>query len=190
MQTTTPKSIPRLKEILQRLKWSILGLPLLLCTCDPAPKPAPLPDFGTAAAPAVYADFAAVESLFHQRSDTTYVVNFWATWCKPCREEIPLLQKLGREEGDQKVRVVLVSLDTEPGAIARIPAFLGEVAPDLPAIVLTDENDAVWGKTIDRVWSGALPTTIIYRGELRYVYRRDFSTYVDLRTALDPLIGR
>ena len=168
-------------------RFLLLLLPFFVA-CE-SPPAAPLPVLGTASQPLIYDNFADVEALFHQTNDTTYVVNFWATWCKPCREEIPFLQQLARKEAGQKLRVVLVSLDTEDGAIDRIPAFLSEVAPDVPAIVLTDEDPA-WGKTIDRVWTGNLPTTIIYRGELRYVYRRNFNTYIDLRTALDPLIGK
>jgi len=168
-------------------RFLLLLLPLFIA-CE-TPPAAPPPALGTANHPIIYDSFADVEALFHQTNDTTYVVNFWATWCKPCREEIPFLQQLAQEEADQKLRVVLVSLDTEDGAIARIPAFLNKAAPNLSAIVLTDEDPA-WGKTIDRVWAGNLPTTIIYKGELRYVYRRSFNTYVDVRRALEPLIGK
>lgn len=168
-------------------------LPLLLClcfcTCDRAPKTAPpLPKLGSAEETIIYDQFDQVASLFQQQSDTTYVINFWATWCKPCREELPYLQQLAKEEADKKVVVLLISLDTEDGAITRIPPFLQQVAPTLPAIVLTDEDPA-WGKIVDRVWTGNLPTTIIYRKDLRFVYRRNFRTYVDLRAALDPFIG-
>ena len=161
-------------------------LPLLLLFGCTTPS-APLPDLGTAANPIVYENFADVESLFHQRSDTTYVVNFWATWCKPCREEIPLLSRLAEEDQSGKLRVVLVSLDTERSAIDRIPAFLEKAAPNLSAIVLTDEGQE-WGKSIDRVWTGSLPTTILYRKKLRYVYRREFRTYTDLQGAVEPLL--
>lgn len=147
-----------------------------------------MPDLGTAGNPIVYENFDDVASLFYQESDTTYLVNFWATWCKPCREEIPLLQKLAKEKAGEKLQVVLISLDTEQSAIDRIPAFLQKEAPGLPAIVLTDEGQE-WGKTIDRVWSGSLPTTIIYKKSLRYVYRREFRTYTDLVGAVEPLLG-
>lgn len=169
------------------MKPLILLLLLFCLACQQQPSP-PLPDFGSASNPIVYENFADVAGLFNQQSDTTYLINFWATWCRPCREEIPLLQKLAREHADAKIQVVLVSLDTEPSAIERIPPFLEKEAPELPTIVLTDEDPA-WGKTIDRVWSGSLPTTIIYRKDLRYVYRREFRTYVDLQGAVAPLIG-
>ncbi|TXF89033.1 redoxin domain-containing protein [Neolewinella aurantiaca] len=165
---------------------SLISVAFTACEKDP---PAPLPRFGTANEPITYTDFEDIAGLFTQQSDTTYLINFWATWCKPCREELPLLNQLAREEQDKKLKVVLVSLDTEENAIGRIPAFLRETAPDLASIILTDEDQS-WGKTIDRVWSGSLPTTIIYRADLRYVYRRGFNTYPDVRRALEPLIGK
>ena len=165
-----------------------LLLLLSLCTCASPPN-VPLPDFGTAANPVVYENFEDVATLFQQQSDTTYLINFWATWCKPCREEIPLFNKLASERNGAPFKVVLISLDTEQSAIDRIPAFLQKVAPDLSAIVLTDEGQA-WGKTIDRVWTGSLPTTIIYRKDLRYVFRREFRTYIDLQGAVEPLLGK
>ena len=167
----------------------VLFLLLLIAAGCRNEPPAPLPDLGTADAPITYRKFADVAGLFRQQSDTTYVVNFWATWCKPCREEIPMLNQLALEEKEKALRVVLVSLDTEPSAQKRIPAFLTTAAPDLNAIVLTDEDPA-WGKTIDRVWNNSLPTTIIYQKDRKYIYRRAFNTYPDLRAALDPLIGR
>ena len=160
----------------------------LLCTCDRAPESVPLPRLGTAAEPVRYADFAELAPLFEQQNDTVYVINFWATWCRPCREEIPYLQQLAEEAADRPLQVVLVSLDTAANAIDRIPAYLQRTAPRPASVILTDPDDAVWGKTIDRVWSGNLPTTIIYRRALRYVYRRNFRTYADLQRALEPLL--
>ena len=167
-----------------------LLLPLLLCTCGPASKKsmAPLPDLGTATQPVIYDSFAAVAPLFEQTGDTTYVSNFWATWCKPCREEIKLLEELATRSADRPLKVVLVSLDREQSALQRLPAFLAATGPSLSSIVLTDADDATWGKTIDRVWSGSLPTTIIYRGQLRYVYRRAFNTLADLERAVKALL--
>lgn len=165
-----------------------LLLSLSLCTCDRARNATPpLPELGTASQPIRYDDFAEIESLFYQPVDTAYVINFWATWCKPCREEIPLLEKLAAELKKQPIKVVLVSLDTEEGAIKRIPEYLSQYAPSLASVVLTDEDPA-WGKSIDRVWTGSLPTTIMYRGKRRYVYRRNFPTYVDLEGAVRPLV--
>ena len=42
------------------------------------------------------------------------VINFWATWCGPCLEELPLLSKLTREYSEKKVRFIAISADADP----------------------------------------------------------------------------
>jgi thiol-disulfide isomerase/thioredoxin len=130
-----------------------------------------------------------VAPLFEQRNDTTYLINFWATWCKPCLEELPLLQQLQEENQDQPLRVLLISLDTVPAAIARIPDYLERRDLDLPTIVLTD-TDQEWQRALDQNWDGSLPTTFIYRNALRYVYRRNFLTLPDVKDAVKPLVSQ
>ena len=160
---------------------------LLLWGCDDRSEIPPFSSFFSPAAPPnVYATYAEIAPLLEQRNDTTYLVNFWATWCKPCLEELPLLQQL-QEETEGPLRVVLVSLDDQPAAIARIPDYLAKRDIDLPTVVLTDGAQA-WKTELDEHWDGSLPTSIIYRGGLRYVYRRNFRTLPDVREAVRPLL--
>ncbi|NJB87715.1 thiol-disulfide isomerase/thioredoxin [Lewinella marina] len=158
--------------------------------CEQPTQVAPVSQLiGPASAPPVYGSFEDVQPLFQQRNDTTYLVNFWATWCKPCLEELPLLQQLSDEHRDQPLEVILVSLDTEPGAIDRIPAYLASRNIDLPTLVLTDERKS-WMRELDEKWNGALPTTFVYRNDLRYIYRRPFRTLPDVVGAVEPLLGK
>ena len=60
-----------------------------------------------------YATFDEIEPIFNRQSDSTYVINFWATWCKPCVEELPYFEELNQNYSKEKVKVVLVSLDFE-----------------------------------------------------------------------------
>ena len=165
--------------------------PVMLLLGTGCTEPPPAPPVGTIIAPASspkqYAEYAAVDPLFRQNDDTTYVINFWATWCRPCLEELPLLQDLQTENKANPLRVILVSLDTEDGAIDRIPAFLARRSIDLPTVVLTDETGG-WKRELDEKWDGSLPTTVIYRKGLRYVYRRPFMSRQDLAAAVDPLL--
>ncbi|WP_168797484.1 TlpA family protein disulfide reductase [Neolewinella litorea] len=160
------------------------------CGCSESPSVAPVGDLlGPASAPPVYADYGELSPLFEQRDDTTYLINFWATWCKPCLEELPLLQQLNDERSGEALRVVLVSLDTEAGAIERIPTYLESRAIDLPTVVLTDERSS-WKRELDEKWDGSLPTTFVYRNDLRYIYRRPFRTLPDVASAVEPLLGK
>src|SRR5690606_6034887 len=55
--------------------------------------------------------FRELEARISQQSDTTYLVNFWATWCAPCLKELPHFDRLQRSYSSEKVKVLLVSLD-------------------------------------------------------------------------------
>ena len=52
-----------------------------------------------------------LESLLNSKTDTTYVINFWATWCKPCIKELPHFEALEKKFSGSKIKVILVSLD-------------------------------------------------------------------------------
>ncbi len=168
-----------------------LPLLLLLCAaCSDPEAPAPVSTLlAPASPPPRYARYEELSDLFQQRNDTTYLINFWATWCKPCLEELPLLQELADESRDQALQIVLVSLDTEPGAIERIPAYLAQRAIGLPTVVLTDGRQQ-WMRELDEKWDGSLPTTFVYRNQLRYIYRRPFRTLLDVRAAVEPLVSQ
>lgn len=91
------------------------------------------------------------------------VVNVWATWCIPCREEMPDLLKIRRDFADRGVSLLLVSGDfsTEREAAAE---FLGEQGVDFPTYIKTGD-DMAFINAFDAKWSGALPATFIYDGQ-------------------------
>lgn len=56
-------------------------------------------------------DFDGLQKIFNYQNDTTYVVNFWSTWCKPCVKELPHFEALAKEMKGDKFKMILVSLD-------------------------------------------------------------------------------
>lgn len=88
------------------------------------------------------------------------VVNVWATWCIPCREEFPALLRLRREYRERGVALLLVSGDL-PADTAATRAFLAEQGVDFPTF-LKAEKDQAFIDAFDRDWSGALPATFLY----------------------------
>ena len=60
----------------------------------------------------------------NSQSDTVYVVNFWATWCKPCVEELPVFEKLNKRYGGKKVQVILVSNDFKMNIETKLKPFV------------------------------------------------------------------
>jgi thiol-disulfide isomerase/thioredoxin len=95
------------------------------------------------------------------------VVNIWATWCIPCREEFPDLLKLRRTYKDRGVAVLFVSGDFGSERQAVVD-FLAEQGVDFPTYLKTGD-DMQFINAFDPKWSGTLPATFIYdaHGERR-----------------------
>jgi thiol-disulfide isomerase/thioredoxin len=90
------------------------------------------------------------------------LVNVWATWCIPCREEMPDLLRLRRTYADRGLRLILVSGDFTSESDQAL-AFLREQGVDFPTY-LKQGSDMEFIDALDPHWSGALPVTLIYDG--------------------------
>jgi thiol-disulfide isomerase/thioredoxin len=88
------------------------------------------------------------------------LVNVWATWCGPCREEFPGLMRVARQYQGQGLKVMLVSADDNTD-MASVKKFLSEEGVDFPAYIKT-EKDQAFIDGLDKRWTGALPATFIY----------------------------
>ena len=90
------------------------------------------------------------------------LINFWATWCEPCRQEMPSIQRLRDKLGPKAFSVLAVNVD-EPDA--RVRRFIKETGLDLT--VLMDP-----GKTVTSSWSVRyLPVSFIVGADGRIRYR-------------------
>jgi thiol-disulfide isomerase/thioredoxin len=100
------------------------------------------------------------------------LVNFWATWCDPCREEFPDLVKISAEfQG--KVDFVTVSLDELSDINTYVPKFLQEMNSTIPAYLLHTPDEAEELGMIFKDWKGNLPLTVIYDTVGGIVYFRN-----------------
>ena len=92
------------------------------------------------------------------KSDSVLVINFWATFCKPCVGEIPYYQTVSNKYKD-KVKLMLVSLDMKESYPDKIIAFAAK-HDFVSQIIWLNETDAdYFCPLINKNWSGALPTT-------------------------------
>lgn len=132
----------------------------------------------------VYDEFAQLAPLFQQQSDTTYVINFWATWCKPCVEELPYFEKLHEAMQGQKVKVILVSLDFPRQLDAKLVPYVQKNQLKSEVIALTDGDFNSWIDKVSPEWGGAIPVTIIYNAQKRHFYGEQFPNY----EALEKLV--
>lgn len=88
------------------------------------------------------------------------VINFWATWCAPCVKEMPLLERLNRE--NKKVKVLLVSLDFDlDHNQSKITGFVARKKLQSEVVILDESDPSSWIEKIDKTWSGTLPATLI-----------------------------
>lgn len=90
--------------------------PLANFVLNPVPKPLP-------AAP--FQDREGTTRTFAEFQGRLLLVNFWATWCVPCRTEMPSLARLQQQMGGPDFQVVLISLDR--AGYARAAQFLAEI---------------------------------------------------------------
>lgn len=122
-------------------------------------------------------DFENFKPFLEQTDDKIHVINFWATWCIPCVAELPYFQQL--HENYPAVEITLVSLDFPSKIEARLLPFMAEneLPPDV--ILLDEPNGNKWIPQVDENWSGAIPATVIYKGDQHKFYEQSF-TYEEL----------
>ena len=116
-----------------------------------------------------------------QGQDTTYIVNFWATWCAPCIKEIPHFEKLQQEKRLEKLKVLLVSVDFKSRFEKSVVPFVRERGLKSEVFLLDETDQQVYIDRIDKSWSGAIPATLFVKGKNRKFIEREF-TYPSLLT--------
>ena len=120
-------------------------------------------------------DYNSLEYFLKKDNDTTYVINFWATWCVPCVEELPSFEKLNKEYKGKKVKVILVSLDMSKQIESRLIPFIQKKKIQSKVVLLNDPDANAWIEKVGKSWSGAIPATIIYKKQNRKFYERSFT---------------
>jgi thiol-disulfide isomerase/thioredoxin len=90
------------------------------------------------------------------------LINLWATWCGPCREEFPGLVRVAHKYRGQGLNVILVSADDDKD-MAEVKKFLAEEGVDFPAYIKA-EKDQPFIDGLGKQWTGALPATFLYDG--------------------------
>ncbi|HET6227252.1 MAG TPA: TlpA disulfide reductase family protein [Bacteroidia bacterium] len=102
-----------------------------------------------------------LEKRIKTNSDTTYIVNFWATWCGPCVKELPAFDSIQATYLQTKIKVILVSLDFKEDIDKKVIPFIKKKQVQSEVVLLDEVNGNYFIPKISDQWSGALPATWI-----------------------------
>jgi thiol-disulfide isomerase/thioredoxin len=132
-------------------------------------------------------NFEQLQPLLQKENDTVYLINFWATWCAPCLNEIPYFEQLGEKYRDKKMKIVMVSLDFPDQLQTRLIPFIEKEKMKNEVILLDDPRSNRWIPLVDQEWTGAIPATLIYGNGFRKFYQKEFS-FGELEEIILPLL--
>ena len=114
-------------------------------------------------------DFDEYQKIIANNNDKLLVVNFWATWCKPCVEELPHFMEVNNAYRDNPdYKMILVSLDKAD----MLNSGMSDVAQKVnftPDLYILNDNTRMneWIPAIDSSWSGAIPATVFYQNGVK-----------------------
>jgi thiol-disulfide isomerase/thioredoxin len=117
-------------------------------------------------------DASALKQTVAREKGRVVLLNFWATWCVPCREEFPELSKLQTRHQEAGLRVIGVSTDF-PKERAAVEKFLVDSRPSFPSYLKkSGGDDENFINAVDASWGGELPFSVLYdrAGKKVHVY--------------------
>ena len=132
-------------------------------------------------------DFESFNPLLNIDDGKTRVINFWATWCKPCVAELPYFELINSRYPDDEVEVILVSLDLPKHVESKLIPFVKKQKIESKVVLLDDPDGNSWIPKVNNSWSGAIPATIIYKGGASTFYEKSF-TYNELEKELKKIL--
>lgn len=133
-------------------------------------------------------DFNTFSGFFQNKNDSILVINFWATWCAPCVEELPYFEKIHDTFKDQKVKVILASLDFQRMKETRLIPFIERNQLKSQVVHLYEPDANKWISQIDSDWTGAIPATLILFGHQR-IFKEGQYTFDELNQIILKLLN-
>jgi thiol-disulfide isomerase/thioredoxin len=120
---------------------------------------------GTAADPTVI-DFAGFQRVLAQQKDKVVLVDFWATWCEPCRDIYPMVNELAKQFAPQGLVVIGVSFDDD-GEMTLVRHFLERNKPVFVNYRKKPGKEKAFVSAVDPRWTGTIPADFLYDREGR-----------------------
>jgi thiol-disulfide isomerase/thioredoxin len=118
-----------------------------------------------------YSSFTDLQNNILKDRDHIIVLNFWATWCKPCVAELPDFEQINAEYNSKNVQVILANLDFHSKTEAIVPDFIIQKNLQSKIVHITDQDPNDWVGKVDDGWTGSIPVTVIYyKGEKKWFF--------------------
>ena len=103
-----------------------------------------------------------------KESKTPLIVNFWATFCVPCLEEIPYFQEVAQQHKEQNISIVFVSLDMKQAYPAKVNEMAGKLKLTYPVVWLNETNADYFCPKVDTSWTGGMPSSLFVNNATGY----------------------
>jgi thiol-disulfide isomerase/thioredoxin len=123
-------------------------------------------------------------------NDTLYVLNFWATWCKPCVQELPYFEKYNEDYKNKPLKIILVNLDFNSQVKTTAEPFIEKKKIRSSVVHITDTDADSWINKVDSNWSGAIPATSMYLHGKKIFFKEGSMTSDELKNELDRGLNR
>jgi thiol-disulfide isomerase/thioredoxin len=137
--------------------------------------------------------FEDLQKEINRVTDTTLVVHFWATWCKPCVEELPNYEKLSQEYAKKRIRFLMVSMDFPKDLKDKVEPFMAKNNINSEVVLLDEPDYNAWIDEIDKEWSGTIPATLMVNLTMRkrvfFEGQANIEKFLDALKEMTPVVG-
>src|SRR5580700_483009 len=113
-------------------------------------------------------DIQGFQKILEQNHGKALLVNFWATYCEPCRDEYPMLNELAKQYAAKGLQVVGVSMDDD-GDLILMRRFLARYKPVFPNYRKIPGAEEAFRQSVLTGWTGTMPVTVFYARDGRQV---------------------
>ena len=116
-----------------------------------------------------------LNNRINKGQDTTFVINFWATWCVPCIKELPGFEKFNQKFKDEKLKVLLITPDFKSDLTSSVVPFIKKRNIKSEVLLLDEKDQQVFINKIDSSWSGTIPATLFIKNSNRKFFEKNFT---------------
>lgn len=103
-----------------------------------------------------------LQEIIKNRNGKVLLLNIWATWCGPCRDEFPELVRLENEYKGRTLDIVGISVDEKKDVDSKVIPFLKQQKANFRTFINGFDKDEDLIDFVDKSWQGDIPVTVIY----------------------------